>query len=294
MTKDRHILGVKPDTLFQVFKYAIYTLIVVNIIYFLREEYLAAGTRFQEGLSWDQLTDAFSQFTDSFGWFILLMVLELETYVISDEKLKGGLKWTLNAVSGVCYFFIVLAFLGYWSHMQTVFDFGPTPVPSACSFIGTGAPYAEDLYEFVPLDVGNCSGVTAPLYRHAALNIIADEDKYIELEELAITDVVNAGAWILIVVVLWIDIFLQLRGELTDKLYRWNGYGKIVLYGTLIVACVYWASLGDFMGFWDALLWILAFFFIELNLFQWHEAAPADADEADEAEDSAKAGGDAS
>lgn len=272
MSEDRRILGLKPDTFFQTFKYTIYLLIVFNIIYFLREEYLAAGTRFQGGLSWDQLTDAFSQFTDSFAWFVLLMVLELETYVISDEKLKGGLKWLLNGVSFVCYFFIVMAFIGYWAHMQTIFAFEPVPQDSACSLIGDGVTYADDLYEFVPLTAENCATPDAPLYQHEALKIVADDAKLDELEKLAITDVVNAGTWILIVVVLWIDIFLQLRGELTERFYRWNSYLKVVLYGTLIVACGYWASLGDLMGFWDALLWILAFFFIELNLFQWHES----------------------
>lgn len=272
MAAERRILGLKPDTFFQIFKYAIYMLIVVNIVYFLREEYLASGTRFQNGLSWDQLTDAFSQFTDSFGWFVLLMVLELETYVIPDEKLKGWLKWLLNAVSFVCYFFIVLAFIGYWSHMQTIFAFEPVEQTNACSMVGDGVTYAEDLYEFVPLTPDNCSDAKAPLYQHSELKIVADDAKYDELQKLAITDVVNAGTWILIVIVLWIDIFLQLRRELTDKLYRWNTYLKGVLYGTLIVACLYWLSLGDLMGFWDALLWILAFFFIELNLFQWHES----------------------
>lgn len=291
MSSERRVLGMKPNSFFQLFKYTIYMLIVVNIVYFLREEYLASATRFQDGLSWDKLTEAFSQFTDSFGWFILLMVLELETYIISDERLKGNLKWALNAVSGICYFFIVLAFLGYWAHMQTIFAFDPIAETNACALAGNGTTYAEDLYEFVELTADNCSTIPAPLYQHAGLNIVADEAKFVELEKLAITDVINAGAWILIVVVLWIDIFLQLRGELTDKLYRWNGYVKIVLYGTLIVACGYWASLGDFMGFWDALLWILAFFFIELNLFQWHEST---AEEDDISETGAATAGEAS
>ena len=36
-------------------------------------------------------------------------------------------------------------------------------------------------------------------------------------------------------------------------------------------ACLYWGYMGDGIGFWDAILWLLAFIFIELNIFQWRQ-----------------------
>ena len=44
---------------------------------------------------------------------------------------------------------------------------------------------------------------------------------------------------------------------------------KVTLYGILFVAAVYWGVYGDFVDFWDAFLWLLAFFFIELNVVEW-------------------------
>ena len=35
----------------------------------------------------------------------------------------------------------------------------------------------------------------------------------------------------------------------------------------------YWGFEGTFLDFWDAFLWLVAFIFIELNIFQWHEEA---------------------
>ena len=32
---------------------------------------------------------------------------------------------------------------------------------------------------------------------------------------------------------------------------------------------MYWGFVGDFLDFWDAFLWLVAFVFIELNIFQW-------------------------
>jgi hypothetical protein len=42
-----------------------------------------------------------------------------------------------------------------------------------------------------------------------------------------------------------------------------------VLYLTLAIAAVYWGFEGEFLDFWDAALWLFAFVFIELNVFEW-------------------------
>lgn len=283
MTAERRILGVKPETLFQAFKYTIYTLIFFNLVYFMREEYIATATRFPDGVGLGHLIDAFSQSTDSFAWLVLLLTFELETYIIPDEKLKGPLKWVLNGIAGVCYLLITQALLGYVNHMEEIFNFVPYANGTACAAVGTVQALAVDLYEFADLTAQNCSTIdSSDLFYHEGLNAITDQSYLLYMEELAVTDVINASTWLLIVLVLWIDIFLQLRGELTEKLYKWNGIVKAFLYLTLIVCCSYWAWLGDFMGFWDAFLWILAFFFIELNLFKWHEAEIEHAEHATE------------
>ena len=42
-------------------------------------------------------------------------------------------------------------------------------------------------------------------------------------------------------------------------------------YTTLVLAAVYWGFKGDFLDFWDAALWLFAFVFIELNVFEWQQ-----------------------
>ncbi|WP_417450229.1 hypothetical protein [Kordiimonas sp.] len=287
MSSDRRLLGLKPETLFQVFKYSIYTLIFINFVYFLHEEYVALTARFPNGIGFEHAFDAFSQATDSFGWLVLLLIFELQTYVISDEKLKGLLKWSLNLAAGICYILILQALMGYINHMEIIFDFQPY-TGNACAAVGMVQSVALDLYEFPELSAENCGMfMQGATFYNEHLNAFTTAQLLPYLENLALTDVINAGTWVLIVIVLWIDIFLQLRRELTEKLYKWNGVVKALLYITLIACCSYWAWLGDLMGFWDALLWIVAFFFIEMNLFKWHEAVPADEDEEEYARDAA-------
>ena len=272
MKPEKRIFGLKPETLFQVFKYAIYTLIFFNVLYFLREEYLAVDSRFRNGIGWSQLIDAFSQFTDSLAWLVLLLIFELQTYVISDEKLRGPLKWLFNIVTAICYALIVQALVGYFNHMETIFTYTAYTAGSACAAVGAIPSTALDLYEFAELTASNCAALgSEDLFFNAQHEALTGGATIDNLKKLAVLDVLNATTWLGIILVLWIDIFLQMRGELTQRLFRWNNALKVVLYAILIGCCAYWGWLGDGIGFWDALLWILAFFFIELNLFRWHE-----------------------
>ena len=44
---------------------------------------------------------------------------------------------------------------------------------------------------------------------------------------------------------------------------------KLVIYTILFLCVAYWAYAGDFLDFYDAALWLFAFIFIELNVFEW-------------------------
>jgi hypothetical protein len=55
-----------------------------------------------------------------------------------------------------------------------------------------------------------------------------------------------------------------------------------VLYTTLVVAAIYWGFKGDFLDFWDAALWLFAFVFIELNVFEWQQEIRDQTDSAQE------------
>ena len=102
---------------------------------------------------------------------------------------------------------------------------------------------------------------------------MVDEAGYTEIYRLSWVDVVNAAVWLLVVVVLEIDVRLQERNRLEGLFLTVSNASKFVLYALLFVAAVYWGFKGDFVDFWDAFLWLVAFIFIELNVFDWrHES----------------------
>ena len=88
---------------------------------------------------------------------------------------------------------------------------------------------------------------------------------------LAWVDVINAATWLAVVVLLELDVRLQIRGVLEGAWRTFSSYSKYLLYSVLFGAALYWGVEGSFLDFWDAFLWLVAFVFIEMNIFEWRE-----------------------
>lgn len=250
-------------------KYFIYGLLCANVYLFLREELAALEHTFVDGIEPGQIVQVFSATIDTAAWVVLLLLFELETWVLEDTAIRGSTKAALHGLRGLCYVFIVWAFTGYCAELATLYNVVTVGARQACELVGQGYSLLVGLDKYVPLDAQNCVGVGSELYRFAAFEIVADSDKLDAARRLAWTDVINAGDWILICLVLEVEVRLQLRGALTDTLLTANKFVKFTLYAVLFAAAAYWGVAGDFLDFWDAALWLFAFIFIELNVFRW-------------------------
>jgi hypothetical protein len=266
-----HRSWLKPSLVFRAFKYGVYCLLLINLVLFFREDTLAAAETLGGEISWARLSEAYAATMDTLFWIVLLFLFELETAVIPDYKLQGRLKWVLMAVRSVSYFFISWALLGYIEKWLTVSALEPFLVANVCDLVGTGVTWIEDLDHYFPLDAAACAALQgADLVRIQGTSIIGSLDAALAAAHLAVVDIVNAADWLLIVVLLEVEVTLQLRNRLTPRLIRVFKWLKGVLYATLFAAAVYWGFLGDFLDFWDAFLWLVAFIFIEMNIFTWH------------------------
>ena len=153
--------------------------------------------------------------------------------------------------------------------MITLYDVASLPGVEACSLLAQDFSLLIDIDEYLPLDIANCAAMGPELYRFTEFEIVADRQTLDAVQYLGWTDVINSATWILVCVVLEIEVRLQLRGKLSGRIMNVSKYLKFVLYGTLFCAAGYWGYAGDFLDFWDAALWLFAFIFIELNVFEW-------------------------
>ena len=259
------------QNIFRLFKYIIYVLLAYNTVLFFFQDLAASAETFGDTVTWRNVIEAYSATFDTAAWVVLLLLFELETAVIPDHLLKGRLKWLLKCFAGVCYFFIVYSFYGYCIKYGVVTDLVAFNIDDICSLIGTDFTYVFELDDYLPLDQTVCTAMNGQaVMQISGTQIIGIEPALGDAIRLAIVDVVNASTWLIIVVLLEIEVFLQLKDKLTKNMMFAAKYLKVFFYGLLFVCAAYWGVKGSFLDFWDAFLWLLAFIFIELNIFQWH------------------------
>jgi hypothetical protein len=207
------------------------------------------------------------------------LMFELETHVLDDSQFTPRVTWTLHGLRAACYAFIVYAFYGYVGNLNALFDVSAlADVSNLCALASDQWVYATTLDEFSAVTAANCSSLSAAssFIQFDGMRAVVDATGLTDIRYLAWVDVINSAVWLLVVLVLEVDVRLQEKGRLEGLALRTSNVMKFVLYTLLFLAAVYWGFKGDFVDFWDAFLWLVAFVFIELNVVEWREEAQAE------------------
>lgn len=96
------------------------------------------------------------------------------------------------------------------------------------------------------------------------------------LSEWGPLDAWTAWTWLLVVAVIEYDVYAPGLYSRLEWILR-NGL-KLILYSALILYFVLWIIMGRYIDAWDAFLWILCFFSIEMNIFQYEDELPYEED----------------
>lgn len=271
-------LTLDKSRVFQVSKYAVYALLTFNIYVFFAEEWAATAFRFVAGVALNDVIEGFAASIDTAAWVVLLLMFELETYVLEDRHITRRVAWALHGLRAVCYAFIVYAFYGYLTKL--IFLLGSNALVGSgdlCTLAQAAWAYAIDLDEYVALTADNCRTLSnsTDLIAFTGMHTVVDQTGFTEIIRLAWVDIINSAVWLLVVMFLEVDVRLQERQIMTSTLHQISKTSKFVLYGTLLCAAIYWGFKGDFIDFWDAFLWLVAFACIELNVFEWRQETGA-------------------
>ncbi|MGF1543652.1 MAG: hypothetical protein ACFB00_03975 [Parvularculaceae bacterium] len=266
------------ERIFQLFKYAVYGFLAVNTAYFFFES--LAGLRFVErdGLDWGEVIVAFASPIDTAAWLVLLLAFEMETYVVDDEDLRGRIAWAFAGVNVVCYAIIVYSFFGYVGVGAIPAGFAAYAGAPPCDLAGTGASLARSLDKYDPLTAANCASLGAAPVFNAGLDMFATPAIRDRMAWLATLDIVNSGSWLIVVTILQVEVLLTATRRLSEAMSNVFRIMKYSLYAVLAFAAFEWARLGAPWDAWDALLWLVAFFFIELNILSWQSETGTAAD----------------
>ncbi len=269
-------MKINGRVLYQLFKYSIYILLSLNIFLFFGEEWLATRLEYPQGITGSEFFKAYAATIDTAAWVILLLMFELETYVLEDRHFTRTVTLSLHTLRAVCYLFIVSAFYGYIVDAIYVYQTSPLAgVSDLCTLVGQNWSYATTFGEYAEITASNCASFSelGTFVRFDGVNAVVDQPGLAGIHFLAMVDVVNAGVWLLVVLLLEIDVRLQEKNRFEGLALYLSTVAKVVLYSILALAVVAWMVTGDFVDWWDAFLWLVAFVFIELNVVEWrHES----------------------
>ena len=263
----------KLHKLQQAVKWTVYTLLIVNFLFYFLEDLERVRHVLHEGSTFLDWTSEFTTSIDESAWFILLFMFELETYVLEDKDWKGWVAHVIRGARLACYVMLAHTIFAY---SNTVIDLMATqPVENAsslCDLVDDGVSYVHNL-EYTEVNEQTCADLsTANQFFWVADDPVVTDLDSLNLErDLAWVDLAEAAIWLLILLAIEIIVRMQSRGVTGSTLVTSLNRIKLGLYSTLIAISIYWAWLGHWLYLWDELLWIGGFAAIEMNVSEWRE-----------------------
>ena len=259
----------------QIIKWLVYSLLLINFAFYFKIDLEVAAHTMRRGGTFLEWTRSFATTIDESAWVLLLVLFELETYVLSDEPLSRPKAFLMHSIRIICYvslahtLYAVVVYL-YEVNTATVIK----DVSNLCQLLGKDISYTANLV-YTEINANNCktlSNATEFVYLDPPNFIIVTDTQAINvINELAWVDLIEAVAWLLILFIIESLVLLQEKGIATGTLFNTLAATKIVLYLLLWSALVYWIYRGHYIFAWDEFMWIAGFFVIGMNMDQWRD-----------------------
>ena len=257
----------------QAVKWAVYALLIVNWGFYIFEDWTRALHTLDPDSTILEWTREFATSIDESAWFILLFLLELETYILEDQDWKG---WVKNAVHGLRFVCFAMILHTVYAFVVTVIEYQPTVmvenVSSLCDMTDDQVSYVYNL-EYTEVTGQTCRGLSdATRFFRVGNDPVVSTIEGLNLErDLAWADVVEVVTWLLIILSIEVVIRLQDRKVTGGTIISVANKLKIFLYLILAALAVYWASLSHWLYSWDTFVWIAGFTAIEMNISEWRD-----------------------
>ena len=255
----------------QVVKWIVYSLLLINFAFYIYEDWdRAVHTMTADSTLLDWASE-FATTIDEAGWFLLLFMYELETYVLEDEQVTGWVEKTLHGVRLACFVMLAHTIFAFFNEARELYPTKPVEnATSLCDLADRDVSYVYNL-EYTAVDADNCRTLSdaSQLYWLGDDPLVATSAGLALDRELAWVDLAEAITWLLIVLAIEITVRLQGRGVTGGIVMTIANRSKIALYLFLSVIAFYWATLSHWLYVWDEFVWIAGFAAIEMNVNEW-------------------------
>jgi hypothetical protein len=257
----------------QTVKWIVYSLLLINFILYIRDDWVIAGHTLHSGSSFLQLTGAFATTIDESAWMFLLILFELETYLLSDEPLSRAKTLLMQGIRVICYISLSHTLYAYAINLVEIYGAVPLEgITSLCQIIGQDVSYASNLV-YTKVSEINCAALSSAnqfVYIDPPNHFIVEDHAGLVIEkQLGWVDLIEAITWLLILLTIEITVWLQDRNISEGPVFKLLTRIKVVLYAMLWGAISYWIYRTHYMFAWDEFVWIAGFVAIEMNVVEW-------------------------
>ena len=257
----------------QTIKWVVYALVIVNFGFYIRNDWVIAGHTLYAGSSLLEISRAFATTIDESAWIILLLLFELETYLLSDDPLSRAKTLLMQGIRLVCYISLAHTLYAYGVYLTEIYAAVPVEgVTNLCQLVGKDLSYAYNLV-YSEIDSSNCASLsTANQFFYVdppTFFIVEDSAGLVIEKQLAWIDMFEAIIWLLILLSIEVAVWLQDRNIGQGLIFKTLSITKWCLYSFLWAAAGYWIFRGHYMFAWDEFVWIAGFVAIEMNIVEW-------------------------
>ena len=266
-------IGQQSFEIRQTIKWLVYTLVIINFGFYIRNDLVIAGHTLYSGSSLLEISRAFATTIDESAWIILLLLFELETYLLSDDPLSRAKTLLMQGIRLVCYISLAHTLYAYGVYLAKIYAAVPVEgVTNLCQLIGKDLSYASNLV-YSEINSSNCASLSSAnqfFYVDPPTFFIVEDAAGLAIEkQLAWIDIFEAIIWLLILLSIEVAVWLQDRNIGQGLIFKTLSITKWCLYSLLWAAAGYWIYRGHYMFAWDEFVWIAGFVAIEMNIVEW-------------------------
>ena len=266
-------IGQQSFEIRQTIKWLVYTLVIINFGFYIRNDLVIAGHTLYSGSSLLEISRAFATTIDESAWIILLLLFELETYLLSDDPLSRAKTLLMQGIRLVCYISLAHTLYAYGVYLAEIYAAVPVEgVTNLCQLIGKDLSYASNLV-YSKINSSNCASLSSAnqfFYVDPPTFFIVEDAAGLAIEkQLAWIDIFEAIIWLLILLSIEVAVWLQDRNIGQGLIFKTLSITKWCLYSLLWAAAGYWIYRGHYMFAWDEFVWIAGFVAIEMNIVEW-------------------------
>ena len=264
----------------ELIKLIVYSALLVNFVFYISDDLEIASHTLYEGSTFLETTRAFATTIDLSAWFVLLLLLELETYWLSDDALSRMGWMSMHGVRALCILFLAHTLYAWAVNLNDIYSAIPIEgVNSLCQLVEADKSYTNNLV-YTEINPENCSSLSSAnqfyLIDPPTYFIVQDAAAMVIEKELAWADMIEAVAWVLIILIIEVIIRIQDKNISASKALAALLRLKTLLFMCLWIVALYWGYRGHYLFVWDEFMWIAGFYVIDMNLTKWREEIDRD------------------